>query len=152
MKTNNNKSVHNANALLGAWRLRDFYIESSDGERVFPFGESPQGVLMYSDAGMMSAQLMGGERPVVESGDQLDATAQEMAANFKSCVAYFGRYEIDMDGGFVLHHVEKSLFPNWEGMPQKRFFELTGDQLRITTPPLAWGGMDKTAVLLWERA
>ncbi|MDH5378753.1 MAG: lipocalin-like domain-containing protein [Gammaproteobacteria bacterium] len=138
-------------ALLGAWRLRAFYIESAQGQRSYPFGESPQGLLVYTDTGMMSAQLMRDNRPMVESGDHQVATQQEMEENFRGCVSYFGSYELHVESGFVLHHVEKSLFPNWEGVAQKRFFELTGDQLRITTPPTTWGGTENTAVLLWER-
>lgn len=141
-----------AHALLGAWRLASFYIETSDGERSHPFGESPQGVLIYTDTGNMSAQLMRNDRPMFEGGDQLNGSAEEMEENFKSCISYFGTYEIHADGGFVVHHVEKSLFPNWEGTAQKRFYELKGDQLRISTPPLTWGGTERVGVLVWERA
>ena len=137
--------------LLGAWHLVSFYIESSDGTVSYPFGESPQGALIYTDSGDMSATLMASDRPVFQSDDQLTGTTEEIETSFKNCVAYYGKYEVDVAGGFVIHHVTQSLFPNWNGKPQKRFFQLNGNQLRITTAPLNFGGIEKTGVLLWQR-
>lgn len=141
-----------AHALLGAWHLVSFYIETGDGERTYPYGECLQGVLIYTDTGDMSAQLMRSDRPLFESDDQLNGSAKEMEESFKGCISYFGKYEINFAEGFVTHHVEKSLFPNWEGAPQKRFYVLKGNQLHITTQPLTWGGKHKVAVLVWQRA
>ena len=148
--TKPNTSV-DAHALLGAWRLAEFYIESSDGNQIHPFGVSPEGMLIYTDTGNMSAQLMASNRPLFADDDQLNGSADEIEASFKKCVAYFGQYEVDVEGGFVVHHVQQSLFPNWNGKPQKRFVQLHNNQLRITTPPVTWGGVEKVAVLVWER-
>lgn len=139
-------------ALYGAWGLISFYFETPEGERSYPFGESPQGVLIYTDSGDISAQLMGDNRPQFKSGDQLKGTTQEIEQSFRNYIAYFGKYEIDVTGGYVVHHVEKSLFPNWEGKPQKRYFELSGNQLRISTPPISWDGEERVGVLLWQRS
>jgi hypothetical protein len=48
-------------------------------------------------------------------------------------MAYCGRYEVH--GDHVVHHIEQSLFPNWVGTSQKRFIELEGDRLTLTTDP-----------------
>lgn len=139
-------------ALVGAWRLKAFQIESSTGEVSYPFGEDAQGILLYSRCGLMSAQLMRKDRPQFESGDQQVGTATEIEESFKNCVSYYGTYELHDDEGFVIHHVENSLFPNWEGTPQKRFFDLRNNTLRISTPPVRWGNEQKVALLIWERA
>ena len=82
----------------------------------------------------------------------MNGSAEEIKANYESFVSYFGPYEFDAEEGFVLHHVEGSLFPNWEGQAQKRFFELSGNQLTLSTPPTLWGGGGEiVAVLIWER-
>jgi hypothetical protein len=139
-------------ALVGAWRLKDFRIESSNGDVSYPFGESAKGILLYSRCGLMSAQLMRADRPQFASGDQQVGTEREFEEGFKNCVSYFGTYELHEDEGFVIHHVENSLFPNWEGAPQKRFFELKDNLLRISTPPLSWGNEQQVGLLVWERA
>lgn len=138
-------------ALVGAWRLKAFRIESSNGEVSYPFGESAKGVLLYSRCGLVSAQLMSTDRPQFESDDQQVGTEKEFEEGFKNCISYFGTYELHDEEGFVIHHVENSLFPNWEGTPQKRFFELKDNTLRISTPPVSWGNEQKVGLLVWER-
>lgn len=139
-------------ALVGAWRLKAFQIESSDGEISYPFGDNAQGLLLYSRCGIMSAQIMGLDRPLFASDDQQNGTVEEMESSFKNCISYFGTYELHDDEGYVIHHVENSLFPNWNQLPQKRFFELEGDSLRISTPPVNWDSKQQVAVLVWERS
>ena len=53
--------------------------------------------------------------------------------------------------GTVTHHLEGSLFPNWVGTDLKRFFEFSGNQLKLSTLPMPMGGQQVTGVLLWER-
>ena len=81
----------------------------------------------------------------------MQGTVEEIEANYQGVIAYYGHYEVDRENGFVIHHVEGSLFPNWEGQPQKRFYELSGNQLKLRTPPTSWGGGEVVGVLLWER-
>lgn len=144
----NTTPVH---ALVGAWRLKSFHIESGNGEVSYPFGESAQGVLLYSRCGLVSAQLMSEDRPLFASGDQQVGTEAEIMESFKNCISYYGHFELHEEEGYVIHHVERSLFPNWEGTEQKRFYTLEGNTLRISTPPVSWGNELKTGVLLWER-
>jgi hypothetical protein len=151
MTTTVTSTTANDGVLVGAWRLLSFHLTSSKGNVVHPFGESPRGSLVYTDTGFMSAQVMRKDRPVLTSGDQLKGTADEMAANFMGCISYFGQYEVDAAKGFVLHHIDSSLFPNWEGGVQKRFFKLSGDRLELSTPPIRWGGSQNVGVLLWQR-
>lgn len=78
-------------------------------------------------------------------------TIAEIEAVYKGFISYYGHYEFDRAGGFVVHHVGRSLFPNWEGQPQKRFLVLSGNLLKLSTPPTLWGGGEMVGVLLWER-
>ena len=149
--TTANFCASDVHALVGAWRLRAFQITSSEGEVSYPFGESAQGMLLYSRCGLVSAQLMRSDRPLFESGDQQTGTETEIEDNFKNCISYFGTYELHEEDNFVIHHVENSLFPNWEGTQQKRFFEMKNNTLRISTPPVNWGNKEQVAELIWER-
>ena len=113
--------------IVGAWRLRSFEIRRDDGGVVRPFGAEPEGSLIYTESRRYSAQVMRPDRPMFASGDQMKGTPQEVEANYTGVVSYYGRFDFDPEGGFVVHHVERSLFPNWEGEGQKRFFDLDGD-------------------------
>jgi hypothetical protein len=64
-------------------------------------------------------------------------------------MAYCGRYEVH--GDHVVHHIEQSLFPNWVGTSQKRFIELEGDRLTLTTDPFETS-RTSAARAVWERA
>jgi hypothetical protein len=88
-------------------------------------------------------------RAAFASDDLLGGTPEELAAATSGYVAYCGRYEIR--AAAVVHRVELSLFPNWVGSEQVRFFEVAGDELTITTRPLRIGG-ETINRLVWERA
>ena len=137
--------------IIGAWKLISFEIQNSKGEVIYPFGENAQGSIIYTESGRFSAQVIRPNRPQFASGDQMKGTAEEIKANYEGVVSYYGPYELDSENSFVIHHVEGSLFPNWEGQPQKRFYELSDNRLKLSTPPTFWGGGKVVAVLLWER-
>jgi heterodisulfide reductase subunit B len=45
----------------------------------------------------------------------MERIAEEIKTNYEGCVSYYGHYELDPENNIVIHHVEGSLFPNWEG-------------------------------------
>jgi hypothetical protein len=137
--------------LIGAWKLISFEIQQADGVVIYPLGENAQGSIIYTETGLVSAQVMCPGRPLFASGDMMQGTTEEIEANYKGFISYYGRYEFDSENGFVVHHVEGSLFSNWEGHTQKRFCELSGNRLKLSTPPTPYGGRELVGVLLWER-
>ena len=140
-----------AQAIVGAWRLISFEIERDDGTVIRPFGTDAQGSIIYTESGRFSVQVMRRDRQSFAAGDQMRGTPDEIEASYKGCISYYGSYKLDAKGGFIIHQVEGSLFPNWEGESQKRFFEFSGDRLRLSTPPTLWGGGQVVGVLVWER-
>ncbi len=137
--------------LIGAWNLISFEIQNSNGDVIYPFGENAQGTIIYTDTGRFSVQVFRPNRPHFASGDQMRGTLEEIKTNYEGFSSYYGSYESDSENGFVIHHVEGSLFPNWEEQPQKRFYDLSGNRLKLSSPPLLWGGSEAIGVLLWER-
>ncbi len=145
------KLLINPAFIIGAWKLISFEIQKKNEDVTYPFGKNAQGSLIYTDSGRFSAQLMRQARPKFSSGDQMKGTAEEIKENFEGCIAYYGHYELDTENGFIIHHVEGSLFPNWEGGEQIRFFdELSGNRIKLSTPPILLGG-EIVATLVWER-
>src|SRR5260221_3944170 len=79
--------------LVGAWELTSF-IERDIATRVenHPFGKHPQGLILYTPDGYVSAQPQRPERPPVADEDLLHATPDEYAAAGRSSVAYSGLF------------------------------------------------------------
>ncbi|PYM83275.1 MAG: hypothetical protein DME09_11365 [Candidatus Rokuibacteriota bacterium] len=137
--------------LAGTWRLASFDIVTSDGEVVDRvLGPHPTGALMY-DGARMCVQLTRPDRPAFATNDILGGATDEKARAYESFIAYCGTYSLNEAEGVVVHHLEWSLFPNWAGTDQRRFFAIAGDRLTLTTPPFPRSGRQVTAKLVWER-
>jgi len=137
---------------IGTWKLVSLEFQRSDGQLTYPMGRDAVGIVMYDANGHMSVQIMRPDRPAFASGDQLDGTPMEIKSAFEGFVTYYGIYEVNQEEGTVTHHLEGSLFPNWVGSAQRRFFEFSGNRLTLSTPPILFGGQQVTGVLIWERA
>lgn len=136
---------------IGAWKLISAEFRSSDGKVIYPYGKDAVGLIIYNSAGQMSVHLMRTDRPAFASGDPLKGTAEEIKAAFEGYLGYFGTYEVNEQDGTVIHCVHGSSFPNWVGEDQKRYFQFTGSQLALKTPPTPFGGVTIAGILIWER-
>lgn len=115
--------------IAGAWRLETWRKHEEGGTFSYPFGEQPVGTLIYTPDGYMAVQMLEAERGLLATDDALGGTPEERASAYSSCLAYFGRYEVQ--GESVIHHVEGSLFPNWSKTTQERPFECRGNELSL---------------------
>ena len=137
--------------LLGTWKLRAFRVVKSNGEEWFPYGVHATGQVTYSPSGRFSVVMARHDRAHFVSGDQLRGSDAEMAEAFKGYISYFGSFSFDPAKNEVVHRIESSLFPNWEGHEHRRFVKLDGDVLELTTPPTVWGGGEVVGQVQWER-
>ncbi len=137
---------------VGSWKLISSEFRRSDGKVSYPLGKDIMGLIMYDPNGYVSAQMLNPDRPTFMFGDQLKGTPEEIKAAFEGYVAYYGTYEVNEKEHTITANVEGSVFPNWEGGTQKRFYEFSGDQLTLSTPPMKMGGETITGVLTWKRA
>jgi hypothetical protein len=65
--------------LIGAWTQESYVEKPVDGSAPFyPMGEKPEGIIMYTPDGYMSAQLMHLGRPKFASGDWFRGTDKEI--------------------------------------------------------------------------
>ncbi len=136
--------------LVGFWRLVSTEQRLTDGTlRPSPlYGPNGAGYMVYSSTGRMCVILMNPNRPRWESIDQ--PTPEEIESALNGFVAYYGGYEVHEAEGFVLHHIESHIVPNWIGREQKRYFTLLDDRLTIqVAPPLPEGVTEYK--LVWER-
>ena len=132
----------------GTWKLVSFELRRRE-EIQYPFGEDPEGFIMYTPDGRMAAFVAPRNRMHFKSGDVMGGSVEEKVAAVDTFVSYCGWFEVLSDR--VVHHVEMSLFPNWVGATQERFFKFEGSQLTLSTAPLFVYGEMQTAHLIWEK-
>ncbi len=141
-------------ALVGAWQLvscRETDLET--GEVFLPMGTEPDGLILYTPDGYMSAQLSAPARHGFASGDMYRGTAQEYVDAGASYLAYSGPYYVDEEERTIEHEMFVSLFPNWKGQRQARIAKLDGDELRLSPDrPHMFNGSLKSAEIVWRRA
>ena len=140
----------NENPFVGAWRLVSLESRTSDGIVGHPWGRDPKGYFIFSADGHVSVAVMSAKRPRFVSGDLLGGTKEEKAAAAETYLSYVGRYEVR--GNKLTVHFEVSLFPNWVGKDQERFFEFHGNRFTLSTPPILIKGKKVTTHGIWERA
>lgn len=139
------------NALVGAWQLESWTIGYSDSERyTYPYGEDPQGLLVYSADGWMSASIAVRERGEFPSDVPYRKLPDEMKARaFVSYFHYAGRFRVQ--DGDVIHYVAQSLNPNFPGTEQLRHAELDGQTLVLSGKDES-DGVTRFHTLVWHRA
>jgi hypothetical protein len=99
---------------IGAWRLQSYEARSIDGSDViYPLGVDPQGIIIYTCDGYISAQLMRSDRLRFSSDTKHPAADGELAAA-RRYLTYAGPYSVVGDG-LIAHDVAVSLVPNWIG-------------------------------------
>jgi hypothetical protein len=136
-------------AFIGAWRLVSLELRDSDGAATYPHGQDAMGSLIYTGDGFMSVAIMRAGRPRFAADDLLLGSTEEQAAAAAGYISYAGRYEVR--AGIVVHRVEISLFPNWIGGEQERFYAFAGDRLTLSTGPMPLRGREQRGYLVWER-
>lgn len=118
-------------SLIGAWRLQRAIQVFDDGQVLDEFGAHSDGYLCYTPDGTVSAVLGSSDRPPLDAPDPQAATADEYASAAQRFIAYAGRFTIESEDGLVTHHIDVSLFPNWEGQAQPRQLTMEDDRLVI---------------------
>jgi Lipocalin-like domain len=139
-----------AQKFVGAWRLVSAVQQLSDGTtRNNPmYGPGGIGYILYSDTGRVCVVNINPSRPKWAKGSA--PTEAELRAAMDGIVAYAGRFEVNAEQGYIIHHIEMDAVPNRVGSSAKRFFEFTGNRLILRPePPLPPGVSDYR--ITWER-
>ena len=141
-----------AAALAGAWRLVSWTIEYPASGRVTqPFGAVPEGLLVYSADGHMSAALQRPGRARLSRADPSAVSDAEKATAFAGYLQYSGTWSV-ADGN-VVHAVELAMNPNLVGTRQVRHVALDGDRLELgADEPLEAPGQVRRHRIVWRRA
>ena len=134
--------------IVGIWILKDSYDLCFNGQIVRSRGQTPSGFLSYHPGGPMAVQVMNDGRP---SCDPAQACPEETKAMLTGYTAYFGTFEVNVRDSFILHHMQGNLFSNEVGTTRKRFYDLSGKRLTLTTPAFETDGEKRRRRIVWER-
>ena len=141
-------------SLVGAWKLvscRETDVQT--GDVFLPMGDAPEGLILYTKDGYMSAQLSAPKRPYFAGGDMYRGTPDEYVDAGTTYLAYSGPYYVNEEERTIQHEMFVSLFPNWRGQRQLRIATLDGDELRLRPEgPHMFNGTLKAAEIVWRRA
>lgn len=118
-------------SIVGTWALVATEWRRADGRHANPFGAGATGILIYTEEGYMSAQVMRADRPPapVASATGIDMA---MAGGVAGYIAYFGTYSVDVGHGAVTHYVIGASFPAWSGGEVRRGFRVESGRLTLT--------------------
>src|SRR5438445_6346553 len=101
-----------ASQLIGVWTLVSYTDEQEGRQDTHPFGPKPEGFLIYTADGFVSAQLMKPGRSAFRSRDWHHGTPEEYVESGSGYIAYCGTYEVDEANETVTHLPSVALLPN----------------------------------------
>jgi hypothetical protein len=129
------------------------YAEERPGhEDIHPFGPNPEGILIYTSDGFISAQVQKPGRAAFHSPDWRNATPAEYTEAGNSYLSYCGTYEVDEANLTAIHTPAVGFPPNFIHQKQLRAITLNGDRLTLRTPTLPGAdGVPFTSRLDWQR-
>jgi hypothetical protein len=138
--------------LAGTWVLVSWTQVVGDVEEPGLLGRDPVGQFIFAPDGHMCFNVMRRTRVKHGGAGPQAGTPEEKAAAYDGYIGYCGRYDANEDDRSVTFQLELSSFPNWTGTTQKRFVEVTGTRLRVSTPPIPLRGKQMVSTVVWERA
>jgi hypothetical protein len=137
--------------LIGVWTLVGYAHHQVGREDTYPLGLQPEGFLIYTPEGFVSAQLMKPGRTPFQSTDWHEGTPDEYKESGSGYIAYCGVFEVDEENETVAHIPFVALLPNLIHGRQLRLVTLSDEilTLRAGSSPET---NDVTSVLHWKKA
>jgi len=106
------------------------------------------GLFVLDSNNHFSWQIIRTDIPKLASNNRSEGTAEEFKAVAQGVLSYFGTYALGDDGKTLTMNIETSSFPNFSDTKQSRSLALAGDELTVTNPAGASGGIAKVT---WKR-
>jgi len=136
--------------LTGTWIHVISEVTSPDGKKLHPFGETPNGILIFAPTGHFAQIHIASEVPKFASANRLKGTPEEYTAVSQKSLSIFGTYTVDEEKRTVTFKITASTFPNMAGEVQVRTIDtLTADEFKNTA--VVAGGRG-SAFNLYKRA
>jgi hypothetical protein len=134
---------------VGGWKLVSITLEK-DGKKTDFYGPNPQGQQIFEANGSVSVIISRSDLPKFASNNRQSGTPEENKAIVQGSFAFFGTYTVDEAAKTVTFHIENCTFPNWNGNDRKLTFNISGDELDMTSSVSSTGTGSNQQV--WKRA
>ena len=134
--------------LVGAWTMVSSTTKLPDGSPAW--GANPIGLLIFTDNGRYSSQVMRPDLPKFASNSRTQGTPDEYKAVVNGSIANFGTYTVNEANKTITIRYDGSTFPNRKGAEDTRPVVIEGDERRITNPAPSTGG--PSSQLVYRRA
>lgn len=136
--------------LIGTWVHVITEVTAPDGKKSLPFGDTPNGILIFAPTGHFAQIHIAGDVPKFASSNRLMGTPDEYKAVGQRSLSIFGTYAVDEEKRTVTFRITSSTFPNMAGEAQARVIEtLTADEFKNSTKVAGGRG---SAFNLYKRA
>jgi hypothetical protein len=133
--------------LVGSWTFVSSTSKLPDGSSAW--GTNPKGLLIFTENGYFSSQIVRSDLPKFASKNRAQGTPEENKAVVQGSIATFGTYKVDEAKKAYTLKFEGSTFPNRVGTEETRPFSIAGDELKITNPSTSVGGSSE---IVYKRA
>jgi hypothetical protein len=133
--------------LVGAWKFVSSTSQRDDGSATW--GQNPKGLLIFTDSGRFSLQIMRSDRPRYKSNTRMRGSLIENQATTRGTLSYFGTYAVSEPNRTLTFHIDSSSFPNLNDTDQKRVLTLASDDLKLENPTPSRGS--GATVQVWQR-
>jgi hypothetical protein len=127
--------------IVGTWTLSEVFDQHENGTKDNPWGADVKGQLTYTEDGRFSLTIIAAGRPK-SNDDPRTPIAQALG--------YFGTYTVQ--DPLIVHHTERSTFPNWEGADRPLNTAVAGNTLMQTAPAIGPPGQSFVPHMNWVRA
>ena len=136
--------------LVGTWIHVITEVAAPDGKKSLPFGDTPNGILIFAPTGHFAQIHIASDVPKFASSNRLMGTPDEYKAVNQRSLSIFGTYTVDEEKRTVTFNIAASSFPNMAGEAQTRIIEtLTADEFKNSTTVAGGRG---SAFNLYKRA
>ncbi len=135
--------------LTGTWALVSNDNVAANGSRRQIFGPHPKGILILDASGHYAQIQVNPDRSKFKGKTRLDGTPEENTAVLRATAAHFGTWSVNEADKSLTVHQEVNIFPNDDGVDNKRSVALTGDEMKMFNPAPSSGG---AAESIWRRA
>ncbi|WP_194459811.1 lipocalin-like domain-containing protein [Bradyrhizobium sp. CCBAU 53421] len=114
---------------VGDWKLTAIYDKFEDGHLRNTWGDKPQGLLQLSAGGLISLQVMGGNRP-----PKSETVPTEPVGPVRCS---YGTYVLDISGKTLKFVVQQDSYPQFIGVTRTlKVEELTPTTLKFSVAPI----------------
>jgi len=137
--------------LVGTWTLVDVYFEWQDGRKTQPYGPNVKGRLALDQNGHFGFQVIGAHRPKFKSSNRREGTPEENATVVRMTESFFGTYSFNDADHTITLHLDRAMFPNWDGSDRKYRVVFKGGEMLTVGPPTGSATGSYIPNQLWKR-